>query len=328
MSPAQLAIVTGLLGLWAATLRARIGPPAVKEVAVKFTHALPASLQTILLAYWAVHWSEVLTHVPTIAFQLAFAYAFDFLLAWTLRREYRPGLGPVPVVLSMNLFVWFPDILLACLAIGLALTSKALLRREGRHIFNPAVFGLTVVAFLCIGLPSEFRYQDVSHDFDRPPYMALLVFSLALIPQIRLGITPVAVGAAVAMVGTMMLVESLTGYRGGPSPWWPAWLLAITLLAGDPATIPRSSISRLLFGLFLGVVFYVFSRALLFTIGTDFFAKIVPIALANLLVPVFERAGAQLATGWATPVVRAGNRAYVATWVFLLVVVLLVSRVV
>src|SRR6185295_2064762 len=123
MTLIQLGIVIGLLGLWAVVLRGRYGPPEITAATIKFTHALPASLQVVLFTYWSLHWDQVLPYLPVIAFQLLFAYAFDFLLNWSLRRPYSPGLGPVPVVLSMNLFVWFPDILLATLAIGSALTS-------------------------------------------------------------------------------------------------------------------------------------------------------------------------------------------------------------
>jgi hypothetical protein len=327
MSLTQLIVVFGLLGVWAIFLRSRQGPPEITDVALKFTHILPACLQTVLFTYWSTYWPEVLHHVPVIVVLLAYAYSFDLLLNWSLRRPYVPGLGPVPVVLSMNLFVWFPDFGLAASAIAMALASKVFLHSRGHHIFNPAVFGLTVVAVPCSLWPDVFRYHDVSHQFDRPPYMEQLVFLLALIPQVRLGITPVAVGAVIGMLAPMMVVQALIGYRGGPTPWWPAWLLATTLLAGDPATIPTTSIARLLFGLFLGVAFYVVSRAMLFTVETDFFAKIIPIAIANLLVPTFERAGRQLLLRWPTALVTAGNRAYVVTWISFFAIVSLITTV-
>jgi hypothetical protein len=330
MNLTQLAIATCILALWAVALllRDRFVPPAVTRATIKFTHALPAILQMVLFAYWSIYWPQVLDHLPVVAVQLGVAYAFDFLLAWTLRRPYSPSLGPVPIVLSTNLFVWFPpgDGLLYMLVIAIALTSKALILSGGRHIFNPSVFGIAGVGVLCIVMPGLFHYQDISHDFDRPPYMAHVILLLALIPQVRLRTAPVAVGAALAMVGAMLIVYSMTGYRGGPNPWWPPWLLAITLLAGDPATIPSASLSRLLFGLFLGAAFYLVSRALIFSIGTDFFSKIIPIPLANLLVPSFERAGTRLSVRWPGLGRATANRAYVAAWVSMSVLILIVSR--
>lgn len=330
MTLLQLAIAAGLLAVWTAALlaRDRWALPAVGDATIKFTHALPAVLQVVLFAYWALYWPEVLAHAPVLLAQLAFAYAFDLLLAWSLRRPYHPSLGPIPIVLSANLFVWFPPhmALLGFAVVAVALASRTLLRVRGRHIFNPSVLGIATVGMFCIALPDAFQYQDISHDFDRPPQMALVILLLALIPQIRLDTTPVAVGAAVAMIGSMVLVGALTGYYGGPSPWWPPWLLAITLLASDPATIPSGSVPRLLFGLFLGVAFYAASRAMLFTIGTDFFSKILPIPLANLLVPVFARAGEQLTARWPVLLRAAGAHAYVAAWVSLSALMMLVSR--
>lgn len=330
MTLLQLAIAAGLLALWTAALlvRDRWALPAMGDAHVKFTHALPAVLQVTLFAYWSLYWSAVVAHVPVVLAQLAFAYAVDVLLAWTRRRPYQPSLGPIPIVLSANLFVWFPpeQALLGFVVVAVALASKAWLRAGDRHIFNPSVLGIAVVGVLCVILPDTFRYHDISHDFDRPPQMALVILVLALIPQVRLNTTPVAVGAAVAMIGTMVLVGTLTGYHGGPSPWWPPWLLAITLLAGDPATIPSGSLPRLLFGVFLGIAFYVVSRGMLVAIGTDFYAKILPIPLANLLVPVFARVGHQLTAHGPLLLRTAGAHAYVAVWVSLSALMLFVSR--
>jgi len=320
---AQLAIVICLLGLWAAVLRLRLGLalPPVARANIKFTHVLPSILQAVLFTYWAMYWSPVVAHVPVLAVQLVFAYAFDFLFAWTTRRAYVPTFGPVPIVLSANLFVWFPQaLLLNCLVIAAALASKSLLLRDGRHIFNPSAFGVAVAGSLCILLPALFSYQDVSHDFDRAPYMAHLILLLALIPQLRLGTTPVALGAAITMLGTMLIVFSLTGYRGGPSPWWPPWLLAITLLAGDPATIPSTPLSRLLFGLFLGFAFYVLSRAMLVSIGTDFFSKVIAIPFANFLVPTFDHMAHRLAL--RRPAWARESRVYLVVWLSLSILML------
>ena len=330
MDAGQLLFLLGAMTLWAATLwtwRGRGGLPVIGPANIKLTHVLPATLQVSLFAYWALWWPPVLAHLPVMAVQIVFAYAFDFLLTWSLRQPYAPTLGPVPIVLSTNLFVWFDEgnVVLYALVIAVALASKAFLRHEGRHIFNPSVLGIAVVALLCITLPSWFRYEDISHGFASPPHMAALILLLALIPQLRLRTAPVSLGAAVGMIATMLMVYALTGYRGGPSPWWPPWLLAITLLAGDPATIPSRSNARMLFGLFLGVTFYVVSRLLLFSIGTDFFSKVIPIPLANLLVPSFERAGSWLSARW--PVLQRGvpGRASVAAWLSLSLLVLLLG---
>src|SRR5262249_60895634 len=139
----------------------------------------------------------------------------------TRRLPYRPSVGPGPIVLSMKLFVWFPPeyMFLGIMGVAIALSSKAFLLSGKHHIFNPSVLGVVVAGVVCIVLPRWFGYLDISHDFARPPFMAELIVLLALVPQVRLRTAPVAVGAALAMIGTMLLVNVVTGYRGGPSPF-------------------------------------------------------------------------------------------------------------
>ena len=329
MNLTHVLIVAALLAMWGTVLLVRDGftPPAAGGVAFKFTHALPATLQAIIFGYWASYWPEAFQHLLVIAVQLAVAYAFEFLLMWTLRRPYTFGLGPVPIVLSANLFVWFAngELLLGTLMIAVALSSKALIHSGGRHIFNPSVLGVSVVGVLCILLPSWFHYHDIATDFGRPPYMPYLILVLALIPQLRLRTTPVSVGAIASMLGIMLTVLALTGYKKAPSPWWPPWLLAITLLAPDPATIPAGSMARFLFGMFVGASFYVTAKVLEYSVGTDYFSKVIPIAVANYLVPRFERAGVSVAARVRRLPQAAEPRVYQAAWISVWIIIFLVS---
>ena len=59
--------------------------------------------------YWGWYWAPVYPFAPLLAAQLCFAYAFDILLAWTRRQPFSMGFGPVPIVFSTNLFLWFTD---------------------------------------------------------------------------------------------------------------------------------------------------------------------------------------------------------------------------
>src|SRR2546426_12744092 len=108
MNLSQMMIVVGLLAVWSAVLFVRDGftVPGVERASIKFTHALPAVIQGIVFGYWASYWPEAFEHLLVIGIQLAVAYAFDFLLMWTLQRPYTLGLGPVPIVLRANLFGW------------------------------------------------------------------------------------------------------------------------------------------------------------------------------------------------------------------------------
>jgi hypothetical protein len=325
----QMIIVFALLAVWGIALLVRDGFTVhrVERVAIKFTHALPATIQAMIFAYWASYWPAAAAQLLVIGVQLVVAYAFEFLLLWTLRRPYTFGLGPVPIVLSANLFVWFAygEILLGALMVAVAVSSKALLVSRGRHIFNPSVMGVSAVAALCILFPSWFWYQDLSTDFGRPPYMPYLILALALIPQYRLRTTPVSVGAVAAMLGIMLTVLALTGYKKAPSPWWPPWLLAITLLAPDPATIPAGTVARFLFGLFVGASFYVAAKVLEYSVGTDYFSKVMPIAIANYMVPAFERGGAWVSARVPPLLYGPDARVYQAAWVSVWILIFVVS---
>ena len=71
---------------------------------------MQACAHTAILAYWGWYWRGVSDWAPLIVAQLVFAYAFDMLLAWSRRDTYTIGFGPVPVIFSTNLFLWFrPD---------------------------------------------------------------------------------------------------------------------------------------------------------------------------------------------------------------------------
>src|SRR5262249_36543684 len=71
------------------------------------SHLIPTALQTALLTYWWVYWPPVGRHVPALLAQIVLAYAVDACV-WVLKeRTWRVGFGPLPIVLSSNLFAWF-----------------------------------------------------------------------------------------------------------------------------------------------------------------------------------------------------------------------------
>jgi hypothetical protein len=330
-----LARAAAALFVWAAYLavrdRRRLQWPHVRWT-FKETHLLPVVLQLILFAYWALYWRAVRRHLLVeIPAQLAFAYAFDALLAWTARRTWDVSLGVVPVVLSANLFVWFPErefeLYFVITAIGLA--AKAFVRRGERHVFNPSALGAAFVGVLCTAMP-RFAYMDISAQLNAPPNMAELIFLVTLVPFVRVQTAQVTLGAWAAMY-LARPVGALFWHHGLPSPLWPGWFLAITLFAGDPATVPRGGAARLLFGFFVGAGIVAFAVTLLRVSGTDYWAKVLAVPFANALVPVFERAGERLATRshdrfprWHARV--ASNAFALSTWVAIAFVGLALGR--
>ena len=285
-------VAFGLLALWLAGMTAwLVLHGGWQRIAVRFkaTHLLPAVLQTGLFAYWSLYTPEVQAQLPIIGLQIAFGYAMDFVLGMTVDRRWDATFGPLPVVLSANLFVWFSDDshALSFAVIAIAIASKWLVRRKGRHIFNPSAFGVASVGLACLLLPEMLRYQDIAHLFALPPQMLAAIGVVSLIAQARVPI---------ALVSVMACATLLALHAGGLNstiyPLWPAVLLALTLLLTDPATIPQTGMGRALFGTAAGLALWACSAGLTLLGERDFFGKVLPIPLLNLLVPWFDRVAA------------------------------------
>ncbi len=288
----------GLLGAWVLALLAWLARHRawhVLRVRFKPTHLLPAVLQSCLYGYWSLHVAEVADQLPRIGLLVLFAYLLDFLVGLTFCRRWDATFGPIPIVLSANLFVWFPPqtMHLSLLVVAVAIASKWLLVRDGRHIFNPSALGIAVVALLSVATPEAARFQDIAHLFSEPPRMLWLVAGLAIVAQVRVPIVPITLTAAVTLLGLKAAGAWHTVY-----PFWPAVLLALALLATDPATIPQTAAGRWLYGLGLGVGVWAAS-ALLTRLGySDFYGKVLPIPLLNWLAPTLDRCGAWLIERW------------------------------
>jgi len=281
---------------------------------VKPTHVLPAALQTTIFAYWALYFPDVVRRVPWILGQLLVGYALDAATSLAARRKWTVGFGPVPVVFSLNLFLWpVPGReIVSVAALVVAFGSKAFLRRGGRHVMNPSAFGAAVVGASALAWPETVPYVDIAHEFTLPPNMTEVILLLALIPQTRLPIVMVSVGAVAAVECCNALVR--TSFLGLSSTatldaLWPPVFLAMTLLASDPATIPRSTLGRLFAGLSFGALVFWTSAGLVAAGQSDYFAKVLPLPVMNLLVPTFDRAAAAI-VAWAPRLPTGAQRIF------------------
>src|SRR5436305_1484071 len=103
-----LAAVALLVGTAALQIVAvRRGRALTITFAPRAQHWIQAGAQTGVLLYWGWHVHFVYAFLPLIVSQLVFAYAIESLLAWSRRDVHALGFGPFPVVLSINLFLWF-----------------------------------------------------------------------------------------------------------------------------------------------------------------------------------------------------------------------------
>ncbi len=283
------------------------------QLRFKLTHLLPALIQITVYAFWASKVPAVRQQIPMILVLLLFAYALDFLLGMTLKRRWDLTFGPMPVTLSANLFVWFPPeaALLAFSVIAVAIGSKWLVHwGDGRHVFNPSAIGVAVVGLLALLFPGVAHYRDISHMINVPGMLSLLLW-LALIAQWRVPVVLVTLCAALVLLGLKYVGAYHVVY-----PFWPAVFLALALLATDPATIPQTGPGRLLLGLLTGFSIWAFSAVLTWMGLSDFFGKVLPIALLCPASPLLDRAGRHLGR-FGKAFEPKWNMLHVAVWMAL-----------
>ncbi len=321
------------LGAWNLVLFAgsqRRGRRRTLEIAPRAQHYLQACAQVSVLLYWGWHWAPVYDAVPLIAGQLVFAYGFDLLLGWSRRDNHRLGFGPVPVIFSINLFLWFTDdwFHFQFLLVAIGFAAKELIRweRDGRlvHIFNPASFPLAVFALALIvtGMSDVTRGQDIAISQFYPPQMYLWIFLIALPGQYLFGVTTMTMAAVVTTYLFGLAYFAVTGVYFFYDSYIPiAVFLGMHLLFTDPSTSPRTDLGRIAFGVLYGlstVVLYV----VLGRLGAPtFYDKLLQVPLLNLSVILIDRAARSTVLRWFDPAAlgrslapRRRHLAYMGVW--------------
>ena len=262
--------------------------------------------------------------------QLAFAYAFDMLLAWSRRDTYVLGFAPFPVIFSINLFLWFkPDwFYLQFLMVAIGFAAKELIRwdKEGRrtHIFNPSSFPLAVfsLGLLLTGMDGITWGSEIANTQFYPPYIYLMLFLIGLPGQFLFGVTSMTMSAAVTMYLFGLVYFAATGIYFFFDSYIPiAVFLGMHLLFTDPSTSPRTELGRIIFG-----VLYALSTIVLYQLLNGmgvptFYDKLLQVPLLNLSIKAIDRAARSnrlrrfdpAALGRAL-VARRRNLAYMSVW--------------
>ena len=300
------------------------------RVELRSQHYLQAAVQATVFAYWGYYWRPVYDHTWLLVAQLAFAYAFDMLLSWSRRDTYVLGFGPVPIIFSTNLFLWFRDdwFYLQFVMIGVGFLGKEFVRwkRDGRrvHIFNPSAFSLALFSLILIGTNTTSLTwgPEIATTLSLAPQIYLFLFLIGAVVMYFFSITLVAGSAAAVLFGMSALYSALTG-----TPYFidsevpTAVFLGLHLLVTDPSTSPRTQCGKLIFGVLYGLgVFGLY--ALLGAVGVStFYDKLLCVPLLNLSVKGIDRLARAL-TGsgalsrwrvdWAP---KQANLAYMAVWV-------------
>ena len=286
-----------------ATRRGR-GEKLALEVAIRTPHWMQTLAQGALIAWWGLHVELVRLWAPMILAQLLLAVAVEGLFSWTRRGRYPIGLGVVPVIFSVNLFLWFtgPWFFLQFAMVVLVYAGREFIRWQldgrSRHIFNPSALALSVaaVALIVTGRTDITLGIEIAQSQFIPPQMFLVIFLAAVPAQLVFGVAMMTVPAVLTILGFGLLYQSVTGIYFFYDAYIPVSVfLGLHLLFTDPATSPRSDGGRILFGLIYGTG-VVASAAMLDAIGApNFYDKLLPVPILNLLAPRLDRAANLLA---------------------------------
>jgi hypothetical protein len=202
----------------------------------------------------------------------------------------------MPVVLSTNLFLWFKEDYFYCqlLMVALAFFAKEFLTWNygGRrhHIFNPSAFPLAVVSLLLLvtGHVGMTRGADLVLAFELCPNFYEVVFLLGLVTQALFLTTAVSFGAVAALCLLFVAGQLTFGRPLTTVPVAPQVFLGLTFLVTDPASSPRSSLGRFLFGFAYGVGVFASYVLLRWALQPSYFDKLLVVPVVNLLVPLFD----------------------------------------
>ena len=290
-----------VLLLWQGALhlsRNRRQETALLETNLRPQHYVQALVQLSVFAYWGWYWRPVYDHSTLLLAQVVFAYIFDMLLTWSRREKYVLGFGPLPIIFSTNLFLWFRDdwFYLQFLMIAVGFLGKEFVRweREGRrvHIFNPSAFslGLFSLVLLTTGTTPITWGEDIATTLTLAPSIYLFLFLAGLVVMYAFSITLVAASAAAVLFGLSALYTATTGVPYFVDSEIPtAVFLGLHLLVTDPSTSPRTPLGKTLFGILYGVtVFGLY--AILGGLGVPtFYDKLLSVPLLNLSVQAIDR---------------------------------------
>ena len=295
---AGAALLAWQVGLFVRFAR-QASAPSIVFAAPRAQHYVQALCQLTVYAYWGWYWRPVYDYAWLLVAQIVFAYAFDLLLSWTRRGTYVLGFGPLPIVFSTNLFLWFRDdwFYLQFLLVAVGFLGKELVRweRDGRrvHIFNPSAFslGLFSLVLIATGTTDWTWGPDIASTLSLAPHVYLVLFLVGLVVMYQFAITPVAATAAATLFGLSAVYGTLVGVPYFLDSEIPsAVFLGLHLLVTDPSTSPRTPLGRTVFGLLYGMgVFGLYS--LLGALGAPtFYDKLLCVPLLNLAVPSIDTA--------------------------------------
>ena len=305
----------------------RRGEVPVLEVAIHKSHWVQACLQISIYGYWGYYWRPVYEAAGLILAQIVFLYLVDLLLAWSRGRRWYLGFGPLPIIFSTNLFLWFHDdwYFLQFAMVALGALGKEFIRwqRDGRrvHIFNPSAFSLSVTsAVLLLTGSTELLTNgfEIANTIDRPEHIYLWVFFAGLVVQYLFSVTLVTLSAAATLLSfTWLFYQASNVHFFVTSDIPVAVFLGFHLLVTDPSTSPRTKLGRAIFGGLYALSVVALFSLLDVTGPFTFYDKLLPVPLLNLSVRAIDDMVRRLERplSWHGLNRLASNQAFMAVWI-------------
>ncbi len=311
---------------------AKTGRQLAYEFVPRPVHYVQFVMHSSIYAYWGWYWREVYRDIPLIVAQIVFVYALDMLLCWWRRDKWILGFGPVPIVLSTNLFLWFkPDwFFLQFLMISTGVLCKEFVtwQKDGRraHIFNPSAIGLFLFSLgLILTHSTQITWgEEIAVSQQIPPHIYIELFCLGLVVQFLFSVTLVTLSAAATLYAMNLVYTHATGglYFFVDSNIPAAVFLGLHLLITDPATSPKKNFGKIIFGSAYGaMVFGLYWLLGIFGVPT-FYDKLLCVPPLNLTIKMLDRASDKVMSRVRTPdwSPRTTNFAFMGVWITLFAV--------
>lgn len=330
-----------LICLW--LVRGERHSPLDIKVALAPTQPIQQLAQVMIYVGLSLHWPQMSEQLPLTLAQVAFAFLVDMLWVWSRgESEYRLSLSPTPIVLSINLFLWFRDEWFAFqwLMVVFAVLSRSLFTwerlidtqgmRRRVNCFNPSALVICLTGLILILTRSTHMTwgEELAVQHGAGDYAYRIIFAAGLLAQLLAPIGWVTLGGVAGYLFLDVIHFKLTGgYRFIDTAIPPAVFLGLTLLITDPRTIPRGRIGQAFYGLMYSAG-SIFIFGLLRSMSTPatggvpafsptFLDKALAIPLLNLLVPSIDRI-----CGLSQPAIGArwsGRIAFFGGWSLLFV---------
>jgi hypothetical protein len=259
-------------------------------------HIVQPLTQAAVFVYLGLYSPWVARYLPLILFQLVFAFVFEMLLSLAKYRSFRIGFSVFPIVLSVNLIIWFrPEYFyLQILMVILAVFSKHFIRwSNGRHIFNPSGLGLIAATLFlfCFRFKPIYLAEIIGTYNAARPGIFLFVLASGWVVQLVGGISLISLGALVSLFSLYTVSAWVTGFPLINRWIDPAILVGVTLLVTDPATTPRNRWPQFMFGLLYGAGIIFWYGVLSYLYLPGYFAKVMALPLLNLIAPNMDKIG-------------------------------------